>query len=241
MKFAIIAAGEGSRLAAEGIADPKPLVKVGGEPLIDRLMRVFTDNGAEEIVVICNDLNPRVAQHLEEVRTHGLHGQPVPLRFCVRSTPSSMHSFHVISPYLADSPFVLTTVDTIFREEEFRRYVEDFRRLTAGGETDGVMGVTDYIDDEKPLYVETDDRLRILHFLDRQEQPHYISGGIYGLTPKAVATLNGCMARGESRMRNFQRALLTDGLHLQAWPFSKVLDIDHAEDVQKAGQFLAGA
>ena len=152
-----------------------------------------------------------------------------------------MHSFHVISPYLADSPFVLTTVDTIFREAEFRRYVADFQRLVADGATDGVMGVTDYIDDEKPLYVETDADCNIRHFLDRQEQPHYISGGIYGLTPKAITTLNGCMARGESRMRNFQRALLTDGLKLKAWPFTKVLDIDHAEDVQKAEQFLANA
>ncbi len=241
MKFAIIAAGEGSRLAAEGITDPKPLVKVGGEPLIDRLMRVFMDNGAEEIVVICNDLYPNVAQHLEEVQKNGLHGKAVPLRFCVQSTPSSMHSFHVISPYLTGSPFVLTTVDTIFREAEFRQYVADFQRQMAHGEADGVMGVTDYIDDEKPLYVETDEERNILHFLDRQEQPHYISGGIYGLTPKAIDTLHGCMARGESRMRNFQRALLTDGLQLKAWPFSKVLDIDHADDVQKAERFLAGA
>ncbi len=241
MKFAIIAAGEGSRLAAEGITAPKPLVKVGGEPLIDRLVRVFVDNGAEEIVVICNDLTDLVAQHLEETQRNGLHGHSVPLRFCVQSTPSSMHSFHVISPYLSESPFVLTTVDTIFREEEFRQYVADFQRLMADGTVDGVMGVTDYIDDEKPLYVETDDQQNILHFLDQQEQPHYISGGIYGLTPKAIATLNGCMTRGESRMRNFQRALLTDGLRLKAWPFSKVLDIDHAEDVRKAEQFLAGA
>ncbi len=241
MKFAIIAAGEGSRLAAEGITAPKPLVKVGGEPLIDRLVRVFMDNGAEEIVVICNDLTDLVAQHLEEIQRNGLHGHSVPLRFCVQSTPSSMHSFHVISPYLSESPFVLTTVDTIFREEEFRQYVADFQRLMADGTVDGVMGVTDYIDDEKPLYVETDDQQNILHFLDQQEQPHYISGGIYGLTPKAIATLNGCMARGESRMRNFQRALLSDGLRLKAWLFSKVLDIDHAEDVRKAEQFLAGA
>ena len=37
MKYAIIAAGEGSRLAREGIWEPKPLVEVGGERLIDRL------------------------------------------------------------------------------------------------------------------------------------------------------------------------------------------------------------
>ena len=39
MKFAIIAAGEGSRLQQEGVELPKPLVKVCGEALIDRLIR----------------------------------------------------------------------------------------------------------------------------------------------------------------------------------------------------------
>lgn len=56
MKYAIIAAGEGSRLAAEGITAPKPLVEVNGERLIDRLIRIFIQNDAEEIVVICNDM-----------------------------------------------------------------------------------------------------------------------------------------------------------------------------------------
>ena len=55
MKYAIIAAGEGSRLAKEGILSPKPLVKVKGEYLIDRLIRVFTQHGATEIVTICNE------------------------------------------------------------------------------------------------------------------------------------------------------------------------------------------
>ena len=41
-------------------------------------------------------------------------------------------------------------------------------------------------------------------------------------------------------MRNFQRALVADGLRLQAWPFSKVLDIDHADDIAKAEAFLKG-
>ena len=52
MKFAIIAAGEGSRLAAEGMEVPKPLVQVGGECLIDRLIRIFMQQQAEEIVCI---------------------------------------------------------------------------------------------------------------------------------------------------------------------------------------------
>ena len=39
-------------------------------------------------------------------------------------------------------------------------------------------------------------------------------------------------------MRNFQRALVSNGLRLKAMPFSKVLDIDHASDIRKAELFL---
>ena len=233
MKYAIIAAGEGSRLAKEGIRNPKPLVKVKGEYLIDRLIRVFTQHGATEIVAICNEQMADVQQHLRTIS----QGNPL-VRFVVKSTPSSMHSMWELSRWLHDEPFVLTTVDTIFREEEFSGYVDAFQRLVAQGDVDGLMGVTDYIDDEKPLYVETDETLWITEFLDSCEHPRYISGGIYGLTPKCLDTLSRCVERGESRMRNFQRALVRDGLHLKAYPFSKVLDIDHATDIEKAEVFL---
>ena len=149
-----------------------------------------------------------------------------------------MHSLWELTPWLRDEPFVLTTVDTIFREEEFARYVDAFQHLVTHSEVDGLMGVTDYIDDEKPLYVSTTDDLCITGFLDDCDAPRYISGGIYGLTPRCLETLRRCVERGESRMRNFQRALVRDGLRLRAWPFSKVLDIDHADDIRKAEEFL---
>ena len=245
MRYAIIAAGEGSRLQQEGIENPKPLVNVHGEHLIDRLLRIFMANDAEEIVVICNDLTTLVSAHLVDIQQNGLQGRPIPLRFLVKSTPSSMHSFFELSRYLEDSDaFVLTTVDTIFREEEFGSYISAFKQMLAKGE-DGMMGVTDYIDDEKPLYVETVEETgdtlypRITGFLDACDHPRFISGGIYGLTPRAIKTLQGCMERGESRMRNFQRALIRDGLKLRAYPFTKVLDIDHASDIAKAEAFLS--
>ena len=39
-------------------------------------------------------------------------------------------------------------------------------------------------------------------------------------------------------MRNFQRGLIADGLKLKAYPFSKILDVDHAADIPKAEAFL---
>lgn len=240
MKYAIIAAGEGSRLSQEGIADPKPLISVCGERLIDRLIRVFVSQGATEVDVICNKIRPEVEQHLCELQKHGLDGKQIPLRYICQTTPSSMHSFFELSRLIdGDEPFVLTTVDTIFRADEFAQYVSYFEQAVSAG-YDGVMGVTDYIDDEKPLYVDVADTMQITGFLDQPPvNARYISGGIYGLTPKALATLSRCVNSGKSRMRNFQRELVSEGQRLKAWSFSKVLDIDHVSDIAKAEQFLS--
>lgn len=231
MKFAIIAAGEGSRLQHEGVALPKPLVPIHGEAMIDRLIRIFRANGAEEIVIIVNTLNPMTEQHIRQLQAEGKADD---VRLVVKTTPSSMHSFWELSPYLGEAPFCLTTVDTIFRENEFADYIQQFKQTDA----DGCMAVTDYIDDESPLYVGTDEHLDITGFHDTNEGDTYISGGIYALRPKAIQTLERCIQSGQSRMRNFQRALVADGLHLKACPFSKILDVDHASDIEKAEAFL---
>jgi len=233
MKFAIISAGEGSRLSQEGVALPKPLVELNGTAMIDRLIRIFVQNGADGVVVIINNESPLTKKHLKELQQK----LEVPLELVIQTTPSSMHSFHALSPYLKDDKFCLTTVDTIFREEEFARFIEYCKQSDA----DGCMAVTDYIDDEKPLYISTDGELDITGFHDeRVEGCQYISGGIYCLTPPALRTLQGCMDKGMARMRNFQRQLVADGLKLKAYPFKKIVDVDHAEDIVKAEAFLNG-
>lgn len=228
MKFAILAAGEGSRLAQEGIELPKPLVRVNDEAMIDRLIRIFTENDAEEIVIITNNLTPLTQNHLRE-----LQKQNPKLKVLVKTTPSSMHSFYELHTLIGTGKFCLTTVDTIFREEEFRKYIDAFKAF----EGDGLMAVTDFIDDEKPLYISTDESMNITGFHD-DLKCKYISGGIYCLNEKAFATLEYCIGNGMSRMRNFQRQLVKDGLQIKAYPFSKILDVDHASDVCKAEAFL---
>jgi len=230
MRFAIIAAGEGSRLAQEGVQQPKPLVPLCGEPMIERLLRIFVECGATEIVVIVNEWSTAVREHLEQMSL------PVPLRLVVKTTPSSMHSLHALSPYLRGERFCLTTVDTIFREEEFKKYIRHFQKAE---NVDGCMAVTPYVDDEKPLWVGVENDNRITGFHDKQEgDDHLISGGIYCLGDKALDVLDHCMEQGMSRMRNFQRQLVAEGLRLEAYPINKILDVDHKEDIAKAEAFI---
>jgi NDP-sugar pyrophosphorylase family protein len=84
-----------------------------------------------------------------------------------------------------------------------------------------------------------DEGMAITGFFDTSSDCRYISGGVYCLQPSALKTLRRCMEEGRSRMRNFQRALVEDNLSLKAYPFQKILDVDHAADVEKAEEFLA--
>ena len=230
MDYAIIAAGEGSRLAQEGIKWPKPLVKLNGIALIDRLIDVFLRNNASSINIIVNEQMTEVQDHLKALQL------PVPFHLLIKSTPSSMHSFYELSQIWQGEEICLTTVDTIFREEEFSGYIQAFRQEKT---LDGLMAVTDYIDDEKPLYVQTNERLDIVNFLDRSNGDcRYISGGIYCLRKPAIGVLKKAIDEGMSRMRNYQRQLIAEGLRLKAYPFSKIIDVDHAEDIVKAEAFV---
>lgn len=231
MRFAIIAAGEGSRLAEEGVAVPKPLVPIGGVPMLERLVRIFERQEAEEICLIVNRLHPETEAFARQLALT----TSCPLRILVETTPSSMHSFAVLAPYLDGTPFCLTTVDTIFREDEFHKYIEAFMAEAP----DALMAVTHYIDDEKPLYVQTDAAMRVLAFADTEPLGNvFASGGIYCMQPVVLKTLVRCMKEGRERMRNFQRALLEDHLDVRAYSLSKILDVDHVGDIAKAEAFL---
>ncbi len=229
MRFGIIAAGEGSRLALEGSGQPKPLVPIAGVPMIERLARIFMNCGADRIAVIVNDRNPDTASYVRRMSAH------MPIDLVVKSTPTPMHSLMELAPYLGRERFCVTTVDTVFREKELADMMKAFESTSY----DGLMGVTSLIDDEKPLYVDTDSDMLIRGFLDEQGGCRYVSAGIYALKAQALDVLAQCLESGQTRMRYFQRRLLEEGMRLKAFDMGRVIDVDHVGDIEKAGE-IAG-
>ena len=230
MRFAVISAGEGSRLAGEGSLLPKPLVRIGGEPMIGRLLGIMSDSGADGIAVIVSPANTQTLGYLRSVQSD------FNLEIVTKATPSSMHSLYELRDFLRGGRVCVTTVDTVFRKEEFHSYLRAFE----ASDSDGMMGVTDFIDDEKPLYVGVDDDMRINGFFDTPAGCRYVSGGIYGLSDNALDVLDSCVRSGQTRMRSFQRQLVADGLLLRAYRFGKIIDVDHLDDIAKAERLLFG-
>ncbi|MDE7159799.1 MAG: NTP transferase domain-containing protein [Muribaculaceae bacterium] len=244
MNFGIIAAGEGSRLCSEGVTLPKPLVDIDGRPMMGRLLDIFISLGAERIGVVINGYMTEVADWLRARAACA----PVEIDIRVKTTPSSMHTFAEIADMLAPhGRFITTTVDTIFHPEAFGRYARTFAE--APEDVAGMMAVTSFIDDEKPLYVATTPDMRISGFYDTpRADTRFISGGIYGLDRRAADVLRKCLEEGVGRMRNFQRALVgqapdgthtSPGLDIRAFDMGKIIDVDHASDIEIARRFLS--
>lgn len=53
MKVLILAGGQGSRLSEETTLKPKPMVEIGGKPILWHIMKIFSWYGYNEFIILC--------------------------------------------------------------------------------------------------------------------------------------------------------------------------------------------
>lgn len=229
MKAGIIAAGRGERLIREGVSTPKPLIKIGGEPLIARVIRAAASVRVTSIACIVNDLNPEVVDFLRRGTW------PAPLETIVKTTPSSMESLFSLAPFLRGEPFVLLTVDSVFGFSTLGKFLA---RASSLSQAHGVLALTRLIDDEKPLWASVDRRRRILALGDAARSSRYVTAGFYYFKPDIFGMMDSARSRGLNALRQFLVFLLERDYLLYGIPVGKTIDVDHPQDVEKAEFFL---
>ena len=57
MKVVILAGGLGTRISEESIIRPKPLVEIGGKPIIWHIMKHYSYYGYNDFIIATNKLN----------------------------------------------------------------------------------------------------------------------------------------------------------------------------------------
>lgn len=72
VKVVILAGGRGTRLAEETGSRPKPMVEIGGMPLLWHLMGVYADHGFNEFVVACGYKGAQIKEFFHNYAAH--HG-----------------------------------------------------------------------------------------------------------------------------------------------------------------------
>jgi NDP-sugar pyrophosphorylase family protein len=229
MKAGIIAAGKGERILGRGISIPKPLIPIGGEPLIARVIRAATHVKVTSIACIVNDLNPAIADYLRS------HSWPVPLELVTKTTTSSMESLFSLAPFLSDAPFLLLTVDAVFRFKTLERFLAKARGMK---DAQGVLALTRFIDDEKPLWVRVDAHQKIVVIGEAARPSRYVTAGFYYFSPDIFTMTHAAKAKRLNALRQFLGFLMESDFPLYGIPVSKTVDVDYPEDIEKAEKFL---
>ena len=53
MKAVILAGGLGTRLSEETSTRPKPMVEIGGKPILWHIMKMYSSHGINDFVICC--------------------------------------------------------------------------------------------------------------------------------------------------------------------------------------------
>ena len=70
MKVIILAGGRGTRLAEETGTRPKPMVEIGGKPMIWHIMSIYASHGFNEFLVACGYKGELIKEYFRNVFVH---------------------------------------------------------------------------------------------------------------------------------------------------------------------------
>ncbi len=219
----IIAAGEGSRFAKAGITTHKPLIPVAGVPLIGHTLRRYKDAGIQKVVIIFNE---NEADCVDWVKAHFPRFE---LQIIVKSTASSFESFCRVGEALGPGRHLLSTVDSICSPADVLRMLEK-----GSGEQEIHLGITRFVHDEKPLWVDFDEASHRIRTLGA-DKGNYATAGFYNVPGTIFQSKPDFPV---SSLRVYLKWLVDQGFQVSGVPLSDVVDVDTPEDLELAEKLL---
>jgi len=100
MKAVILAGGLGTRLAEETSLRPKPMVEIGGKPILWHIMKMYSNHGVNDFVVCCGYRGYFIKEYFAN---YFLHQSDV--TFCMKENTMEVHERRA-------EPWTVTLVDT---------------------------------------------------------------------------------------------------------------------------------
>ncbi len=130
MKVVILAGGFGTRISEESATRPKPLVEIGGQPILWHIMKIYSAHGLNDFVICCGYKGHLIKQYFRDYAlaksdvTFDLHDHSVkthrngvePWRVTLVDTgEKTMTGGRIkrVRQYLDDEPFCLTYGDGV--------------------------------------------------------------------------------------------------------------------------------
>lgn len=195
MKAVILAGGVGSRLSEVTSSIPKPMVEIGGKPILWHIMKTYSHYGINEFIICCGYKQYLIKEYFanyfrhncdmtvdlsdNSVRVHNNRSE----KWKVTMVDTGLHTMtggriRRIQKYVADEPFLLTYGDGV-GDIDIRRSIREHEK------SGSILSLTAYKPGGKFGALEIDpDTLRVKSFTEKPDgDRNWINAGYFVCEP----------------------------------------------------------
>jgi len=181
VKVVIIAAGKGTRMDPFTLSRPKPLIPVGGKPLIEHTVTALKNCGITEIIVVIGYMKSQMQNYFEKQSTQSFQGVKITL-IEQKEQKGTAHALKFVEDFI-DEVFMLINGDIITSEKNFEDVLNRYDHKNAP-----IFSLTQVADPSNFGIVDLDADDRIKKIVEKpaaENAPSNLANaGIYILPPQ---------------------------------------------------------
>ena len=250
MKAVILAGGLGTRISEETHLKPKPMIEIGGKPILWHIMKLYSAHGINEFIICCGYKGYVIKEYFAN---YFLHMSDVTFDMCKNNV--EIHSNHC-------EPWRVTLVDTgeetmtggrLKRVTDYVKNEKAFCFTYGDGlsDIDITTEVACHMDHDKLATVaavqppgrygalKMDGKL-VRAFVEKpQGDGGWINGGFFVLSPKCIDLIanDNTSWEGEALIRLSAQSELTAFEHKGFWhPMDTLRDKNYLEELWQSGK-----
>ena len=174
----VMAGGKGTRLRPFTADCPKPMVKVAGRPILERIVLHLVGHGITNIFLSVNYLGEIIEEHFGTGENYGCS-----IKYLREDKPLGTGGSLSLLPSTPELPFVVMNGDQVTQA--------DISKMLAFHERyamEATIGIRPYSVDI-PFGVVTTDGPRLAALIEKPVYTHMVSTGIYVLSPSVVSLI----------------------------------------------------
>ena len=204
MKVVILAGGMGTRISEESHLKPKPMIEIGGFPILWHIMKIYSFYGYNDFIICCGYRGHMIKQYFanyflhrsdvtfdfstgNSMKVHSSVAEPWKVTLA-HTGRSSMTGGRIkrIEPYLEGQPFMLTYGDGVSNVN----IPNVIKQHESSGKT---VTMTATLPGGRFGILEIDDRgTSVVGFQEKAEETHsWINAGFMVMEPEVLEYLDG--------------------------------------------------
>ncbi|MCX7765953.1 MAG: nucleotidyltransferase family protein [Candidatus Sumerlaeia bacterium] len=238
MKAVVLAAGKGAHLGELTKDRPKPMIEIGGKPILEYVLQGLKSAGINEVIIVIGYKGELIKKYFGNETPYGLRLQ-YQYQAVQDGTGSALNSAR---REIGKSPFLLAYGDIITEAKNFIK----LRQTFDGSKTAGLIGVTQLSDPTRGAAVYFDNNRQIYKIVEKPSlkttRSKWTFAGLSVLTPVVFEYTERLVpsARGEFDLTQAFQLMIEANLHLQAYILEGVwMDFSTPAEIQASATMIS--